>query len=68
MVEGIRIRGGAGAFEAALIGVVLDHITREDDAVRRLPPGGARGLSAWMRAVMPEEPEIPIELVDPDRF
>ena len=32
MVEGIRIKGGAGEFEAALIAVVLDHITREEDS------------------------------------
>jgi len=66
MVEGIRIKGGAGPFEAALIAVVLDHITREEDAIRRLPPGGARGMPAWMRAALPEELDTPIELVEPD--
>jgi hypothetical protein len=66
MVEEIRIRGGAGPFEAALIAVVLDHITREEDAIRRLPPGGARGMPAWMRATLPEEPDAPLELVEPD--
>ncbi|MEX2251403.1 MAG: hypothetical protein WD895_04935 [Acidimicrobiia bacterium] len=68
MVEGIQIKGGAGAFEAALIAVVLDHLTRDEDTMRRLPPGGARGLSAWMRAELPEEPDTPLELVEPDRF
>jgi hypothetical protein len=67
MVEGIRIKGGAGAFEAALIAVVLDHITREEDAIRRMPPGGARGMSAWMRSALPDEPDTPLELVEPDR-
>lgn len=70
MVEGIRIKGGAGAFEAALIAVVLDHITREEDTMRRLPPGGARGMSAWMRAALPEEPESPLNWwspIGPDR-
>ena len=66
MVEGIRIRGGAGPFEAALIAVVLDHITREEDAVRRLPPGGARGMPAWVRAALPEELDAPLELIEPD--
>ena len=66
MVEGIQIKGGAGPFEAALIAVVLDHITREEDAFRRLPPGGARGMPAWMRAALPEEPDEPLELVEPD--
>lgn len=67
MVEGIRIKGGAGAFEAALIAMVLDHITREEDALRRMPPGGARGMPAWMRADLPEEPDTPLVLVEPDR-
>jgi hypothetical protein len=66
MVDGIRIKGGAGPFEAALIAVVLDHITREEDAIRRLPPGGARGMPAWVRAALPEEPDAPLELVEPD--
>jgi len=68
MVEGIRIKGGAGAFEAALIAVVLDHITREEDASRRFPAGGARGMPAWIRAALPDEPDTPLELVEPDRF
>jgi hypothetical protein len=68
MVEGIRIKGGAGEFEAALIAVVLDHITREEDAVRRTPPGGGRGLPAWIRADFNDDPDVPLELVDPDRF
>ena len=67
MVEGIRIKGGAGEFEAALIAVVLDHITREEDAIRRMPPGGVRGMPAWMKATLPEEPDTPLELVEPDR-
>lgn len=67
MVEGIRIKGGAGAFEAALIAVVLDHLTREEDSIRRSPPGGARGMPAWMRASLPDEPDTPLELVEPDR-
>jgi hypothetical protein len=66
MVEGIRIKGGAGAFEAALIAVVLDHITREEDTMRRTPPGGARGLPAWMRAELTDDPDMPLELVEPD--
>jgi len=66
MVEGIRIKGGAGEFEAALIAVVLDHITREEDAMRRTPPGGTRALPAWIRADLNDEPEIPLELVDPN--
>jgi len=67
MVEDIRIKGGAGAFEAALIAVVLDHITQEEEALRRTPLGSARDMPAWMLAEFPEEPEIPLELVEPDR-
>jgi hypothetical protein len=66
MVEGIRIKGGAGEFEAALIAVVLDHITREEDAMRRTPPGGTRALPAWVRADLNDDPEAPLELVEPD--
>lgn len=68
MVEGIRIKGGAGEFEAALIAVVLDHITREEDAMRRTPPGGTRALPAWIRADLNDDPEAPLEFVDPDRI
>lgn len=68
MVEGIRIKGGAGEFEAALIAVVLDHITREEDATRRTPPGGNRALPAWIRADLNDDPEAPLELVEPDHI
>jgi hypothetical protein len=62
----VDIRGGAGEFEAAVIAVVLDRIAREEEAARQGRGGGEPGLSAWVRALKPEEPHMPRELVRPD--
>ncbi len=69
MVEGIQIKGGADEFEAAVIAVVLDQITREEKAAkqgRRSVPDG-RFLSAWVRAALrPEDPATPREVHRPE--
>lgn len=49
---GFEIKGGADEFEAAVIAVVLDHISAEERAaVERI--AAESGLSAWKRAVDP---------------
>jgi len=62
----IEIKGGAGEFEAAVIAVVLDRITREELAARQGRHGRGPGLAAWVRALDPEIPNLPRELVWPD--
>ena len=67
MVEGVEIRGGAGEFEAAVIAVVLDQVARNEKAAREGKIGSrGPGLSAWVRALFPEEPNMPRENVFPD--
>ena len=65
-MEGVEIQGGAGEFEAAIIAVVLDRIAREEAEARKT--GGRRpqpGLSAWVRALYPEPPDLPLETIRP---
>jgi hypothetical protein len=69
MVEGIQIKGGASEFEAAVIAVVLDQITREEKAARHggksVPDG--RFLSSWVRATLhAEDPAMPRETPRPE--
>jgi len=66
MAEGFEIKGGAGEFEAAVIAVVVDRIAREEKAARQKRPDRLPGLSAWARALSPEEPNMPREVVTPD--
>jgi hypothetical protein len=66
VIEGIEIKGGAGEFEAAVVAVVIDRITREETAARRLRGGRGPGLPAWVRAMSPEDPGSPREIVRPD--
>lgn len=47
MTERFDIKGGAGEFEAAVIAVVLDHLTREDSASQRGPEPD-RSLPTWV--------------------
>ncbi|HEY7469976.1 MAG TPA: hypothetical protein VIC07_10675 [Acidimicrobiia bacterium] len=64
--DGIVIRGGAGEFEAAVIAVVLDRIAEEERAARE----GLRrrtGLSPWVLAGRPDEPNMPLDIVHPGR-
>lgn len=66
MVENIQIKGGAGEFEAAVIAVVLDQIAADEKAARQGRSKGRRGLSAWVRAIQPEDPARTNEVVWPD--
>jgi hypothetical protein len=63
--RGLEIRGGASAFEAALIAVVLDRIAEEERVTRKAPKDGSRPLPAWMMVGRPEEPNMPREIVRP---
>lgn len=62
----IEIKGGAGEFEAAVIAVVLDQIAREEHAIRQGKRKRGNELPAWVRAVQPERPLPPLDLVRPD--
>lgn len=66
MIEGVEISGGADEFQAAVIAVVLDQITRDDKGARPGRAEGEPGLPAWVRALHPEEPNLPREVVRPD--
>jgi hypothetical protein len=66
MTEGFEIKGGADEFEATVIAVVIDQIIREEKTVRQGGSDGLAGLSAWVRALSPEEPNMPREVVIPD--
>lgn len=66
MSERVRIRGGAGEFDAAVIAVVLDRIAREEAAARRSRGKPERGLPAWVRVIKPGEPRRPGDIVHPD--
>ncbi len=65
MIRDIEIRGGAGEFEAALIAVVLDRITEEENAAMQAPKYGSRPIPAWMLADRPEEPNMPRDILRP---
>lgn len=60
-----RIKGGAGEFEAAVIAVVLDRISREEAAARQKRGKRDTGLPAWVRAIQPGEPQTPQDIVRP---
>ena len=65
MTEGVEIKGADGEFEAAVIALVLDKIAREEkQALQGSTDGGPR-LSAWVRALLPEEPNMPREIPSP---
>lgn len=66
MVERFVIRGGADEFEAAVIAVVIDRIAREEKEAYEGRPDRLPGLSAWVKALSPEEPNMPREVVTPD--
>jgi hypothetical protein len=63
MSERVEIRGGAGEFEAALVAMVLDRIAQEQRAAGQPAPG--TGLSAWVRAIDPDEDEELLEVSGP---
>lgn len=62
----VRIQGGAGEMEAAVIAVVLDQIDREEAAARHGKGQPDTTLPAWVRAIRPEESRLPWEIVRPD--
>ncbi len=66
MTEGVEIKGGAGEFEAAVIAVVLDKIARDEKQALQGTTDRGPGLSAWVRALFPEEPNMPREFPVPD--
>ena len=66
MIEGLKIKGGAGPFEAAVIAVVLDRVTQEENQVGQALSGANTSLPAWMRAVLEEEPEWPTGWTSPN--
>ena len=66
MTEGMEIKGGAEEFEAAVIAVVIARLAFAAEAARRGRPDPLPGLSAWVRALAPEEPNMPREVVAPD--
>lgn len=67
MNDRIRIKGGAGEFEAAVIAVVLDQIARDEKAALQGRAGRSALLPAWIRALAPpEDPEAPRDTVWPD--
>ena len=66
MAESLEIKGGADEFEAAVVAVVVDQIIRDEKAVREGSPDSLPGLPAWVRALSPEEPNMPREVVTPD--
>ena len=53
----VEIRGGAGEFEAAVIGIVLDHMAREEASARARARSTFAGLSAWVRATPQVSPD-----------
>ena len=61
MTDGIHIKGGAGEFEAAVIAVVLDQIAVEEKHIQESRPEPNIGVSRWMRAIHPEEPDSPLD-------
>lgn len=61
----IEIRGGAGEFEAAVIGIVLDHLAREEAAARARATENFSGLSAWVRATPQITPDRVVPATPP---
>jgi hypothetical protein len=66
MVERIVIKGGADEFEAAVIAVVLDKLARDERAEREGRSERQSGLSAWVRALYPDDPVTPRDYVVPE--
>ncbi len=59
MIEGVEIKGGAGPFEAAVIAVVLDRISQNENRGQPTPSGSDLTLTPWMRAVLDDEADWP---------
>ena len=67
MVERIDIKGGADEFEAAVIAAVLDRISKDERSAQemRVTRNPSR-VPAWVRALMPDDPDRPRDTVVPD--
>lgn len=65
-MKDVEIKGGASEFEAAVVAVVLDRISREETAARQHRGDRGPGLPAWVRAIMPPDTRRPWEAVRPD--
>lgn len=63
----LKIKGGAGEFEAAVVAVVLDRVAREETAARQSRGEPKTGLPAWVRAIQRGEPTTPRDVLRPDR-
>lgn len=50
----IEIRGGAGEFEAAVIAVVLDHVSAVEKAGAARRSADDNRVPRWVRALSPE--------------
>lgn len=61
----VEIRGGAGEFEAAVIGIVLDHMAREEASARAHTQSTFSGLSAWVRATPQISPDQVLPVARP---
>lgn len=66
MSTDLRIKGGAGEFEAAVVAVVLDRIGREEAAARQSRGKLKTGLTAWVRVIQRGEPKTPQDIILPD--
>lgn len=68
MIADLKIKGGAGEFEAAVVAVVLDRIARAEAAARQSRGEPKTGLPAWVRVIQRGEPTTPRDVIRPDRF
>ncbi len=60
-----EIRGGADEFEAAVIAVVLDQISRDEKARSTRRPDRSSSLPAWVRITRPDESQHPFDTPRP---
>lgn len=66
MTPDLKIKGGAGEFEAAVVAVVLDRLAREEAAARQSRGKPKTGLPAWVRVIHRGEPKTPQDIIRPD--
>lgn len=66
MSPDLKIKGGAGEFEAAVVAVVLDRIARDEKAARESRGKPKNGLPAWVRVTQRVEPKNPQDIIRPD--
>lgn len=66
MTDPLRIKGGAGPFEAAVLAAVIDHVLQSERAARRRRPDVTPRPPAWVRAAQPRNPDDPLDIIYPD--